>query len=102
MMHDPEMFQGFTRRSKTLISVDHNKKKSKMLTLLKKVNTLYPQFVMESLQSLNRLTQEKVDDIVTNVPSSIMSLLHKEWVRQLILYRIKWLSTELEGKENDE
>jgi hypothetical protein len=94
MLQDKNMFQAFTRRSKTLISVDDGTKKPKILIVLRKVYNQYPGLMIQELKRLNRLTETKVNCIVNEVPSSIMSSLYKEWVQKLIFYRMNWLENE--------
>lgn len=88
-------FNAYIRNSKTLIYKEDNKTKYKHFELIEYLNDLYHDYVQTEINNLNKLKDEKIEEIVNKVPEDLLTEVHKEYIidylkkRRDILLNIK-------------
>lgn len=88
-------FDKFINKSTTLIYKEDNKTKYKHFELIEYLNKLYPVVVQKELENLKKLTDRKIENIVSNIPDNLLTKKHKEYIiiylkkRRDILLNIK-------------
>lgn len=99
MLKDDRMFQAFTNRSYSLIGIQ-NKQKPKHIELLFELKKNYSREIQDVISRFTILNKTNIQNILDDIPDSIMNEVYKEWVLKLLLYRRDWLINRLGGREN--
>ncbi|MBF8417482.1 MULTISPECIES: HipA domain-containing protein [Heyndrickxia] len=96
MDKDCNMFKAFSNRSYSLIGLPE-KKKPRFLDLLTVIKQYYPLETKESINSLNKINLQMLQEIVDSIPEKVMGPVYKKWVKKLLLYRKEWLLNWYKG-----
>lgn len=90
MLKDERMFKGYCARGKTLIGLP-GKEQPKYFDLLSIINQNYPIEIKQALERISHVNETLVSRVISDIPNSLMSEVHKEWVLTLLIYRKEWL-----------
>lgn len=80
-------FDAYVNKSQTLIYKEDNKSKYKHFELIKYLSDLYGSKVQEELRKLEKLTDEKIIEIVGQIPDELITYKHKEFMIKYIKLR---------------
>lgn len=80
-------FDAYINKSQTLVYKEDNKSRYKHFELIKYLSDLYGSKVQEELKKLEKLTDEKIIDIVGQIPDELITNKHKEFIIKYIKIR---------------
>lgn len=96
MLTNNHMLAGFCNRGKPSIGLS-NKRKPKHLELLSFLRNSLPMEVEVAMTRLNKMNEGMLYTIIEDIPNDIMSVLNKEWIIRLLMYRKDWINNWYEG-----
>lgn len=79
-------FDAYILKSKTIIYKENHMNKYKHFELIKYLYDNYPQYVIQEINNLNKLTDEMISELVNKIPDELLTNKHKEYI---IIYLIK-------------
>ena len=79
-------FDAYIKRSRTIIYKEDNEGQYKHFELIKYLYDNYPQHVKKEIQNLNKLTNEKINELVNKIPDELLTNEHRKYI---IIYLIK-------------
>lgn len=73
-------FEAYINRSRTILYKEDNKTKYKHFELIKYLNEHYHDEVQEEIKQLNKLTDEKIENIISKIPDELLTKIHREYI----------------------
>lgn len=80
------IFNDYIWKSPTCI-FDNQKRKYKHFELIEELYKRYPKKVEESIKSLEKLTNYKIKNIVSKIPDTLLTDMHKKYIIQYLIIR---------------
>lgn len=73
-------FDAYINKSKTIIYKEDNKTQYKHFELIEYLNENYNDIIKKEILNLNKLTNEKIEEIVEKIPEDLLTKIHKEYI----------------------
>ena len=73
-------FESYINKSKSLIYKEDKQQRYKHFELIKYLNDNYRNIVQKEIRNLNKLTDEKIENIVNRIPDELLTDIHKKYI----------------------
>lgn len=77
---DIQRFDAYIYKSKTYIFKEDNKHRYKHFELIEYLNEEYHDILVKEIRNLNKLTDDKIENIVNKIPNELLTDKHKEYI----------------------
>ena len=90
-------FQSYIRGAKSLIYKDDGSGKYNLLDLIQVLYQKYPEVIGREIKNLSKLTDQKIENIVSMIPEVIISFMHKKYIIEYLKTRRRLLEDIVRG-----